>query len=70
MLVPVAATTAAAAELTEISARFDAYAATSTIKRLVIEFKLRHAEDGNVSSRSVSLEGASLLWSSARRCLI
>jgi len=54
------ATTAAKAGLTEISATFDAYAARSTIERLVDEFKLRPAEDGNVTLRAVALEGAEL----------
>ncbi len=54
------ATTAATAGLTEISATFDAYAARSTIERLVDEFKLRPAEDGNVTLRAVALEGAEL----------
>ena len=42
-LVPagLSATTAEAAGITETSARFDAYAARSTIERLVSEFKLR-----------------------------
>jgi hypothetical protein len=54
------ATTAAAAGLTETSATFDAYAARSTIEPLVSEFKLRPAEDGNVTLRAVALEGAQL----------
>ena len=54
------ATNAAAAGLTESSARFDAYAAGSTIERLVREFKLRPAEDGDVTLRAVALEGAQL----------
>ena len=54
------ATTAAAAGLTETPVRFDAYAATSTIDRLVSEFKLRPAEDGNVTLRAVALEGVQL----------
>ena len=54
------ATTDAAAELTETAARFDAYAARSTIERLVDEFKLRPAEDGNVTLRVVALHGAQL----------
>jgi hypothetical protein len=54
------ATTAAAAGLTETSARFDAYAAGSTIERLVREFSFRPAEDGNVTLRAVALEGARL----------
>jgi hypothetical protein len=54
------ATTAAAAGLTETSARFDAYAARSTIERLVDEFKLRPAEDGNLTLRAVALEGVQL----------
>ncbi len=54
------ATTLAAAGLTETSARFDAYAARSTIERLVSEFKLRPAEDGDVTLRTVALEGAQL----------
>lgn len=54
------ATTATAAGLTETSARFDAYAARSTIERLVDEFKLRPAEDGHVTLRAVALEGAQL----------
>ncbi len=54
------ATTAAAAGLTETSARFDAYAARATIERLVDEFKLRPAENGNVTLRAVALEGAQL----------
>ena len=54
------ATTAAAAELIETSARFDAYAAGSTIERLVDEFRLRPAEDGNVTLRAVALEGVQL----------
>ena len=54
------ATTSAAAGLTETSAKFDAYAARSTIERLVNEFKLRPAEDGNVTLRAVALEGAQL----------
>lgn len=37
-----------------------AYAATSTIKRQVREFKLRHAEDGNVTLRAIALEGVQL----------
>ena len=61
-LVPagLSATTAAAAGLTETSVRFDAYAARSTIQRLVNEFKLRPAEDGNLTLRAVALEGAQL----------
>ena len=61
-LVPaaLAATTAAAARVTETSARYDAYVARSTIERLVDEFKLRPAEDGNVTLRAVALEGAQL----------
>jgi hypothetical protein len=54
------ATTSAAAGLTETSATFDAYAARSTIERLVNEFKLRPAEDGSVTLRAVALEGAQL----------
>jgi len=54
------ATTAAAAGLTETSARFDAYAAQSTIERLVSELKLRPAEDGDVTLRAVALEGTQL----------
>ena len=61
-LVPagLSATTAAAAGLTETSARFDAYGVRATIERLVAEFKLRPAEDGNVTLRAVALEGAQL----------
>lgn len=61
-LVPagLSATTAAAAGLTETSARFDGYAEPSTIERLVDEFKLRPAEDGNVTLRAVALEGGQL----------
>ena len=61
-LVPagLSATTAAAAGLTETSARFDGYAEPSTIERLVDEFKLRPTEDGNVTLRAVALEGAQL----------
>ena len=54
------ATTAAAAGLTETAARLDAYAARSTIEGLVSEFKLRPAEDGNVTLRAVALHGAQL----------
>ena len=54
------ATTPAEAGLTETSATFDAYAARSTIERLVDEFKLRPAEDGNVTLRAVALQGAQL----------
>jgi hypothetical protein len=42
------------------SARFDAYANRVTIEQLVAEFKLRPAEDGNVTLRAVALEGAQL----------
>lgn len=61
-LVPagLSATTAAAAGLTETSARFDAYGARATIERLVAEFKLRPAEDGNLTLRAVALDGAQL----------
>lgn len=61
-LVPagLSATTAAAAGLTETSARFDAYGVRATIERLVAEFKLRPAEDGNVTLRAVALDGAQL----------
>jgi hypothetical protein len=54
------ASTTAAAGLTVTSARFDAYANRVTIEQLVAEFKLRPAEDGNVTLRAVALEGAQL----------
>ena len=60
VLAGLSATTAAAAGLTETSARFDGYAEPSTIERLVDEFKLRPTEDGNVTLRAVALEGAQL----------
>ena len=61
-LVPagLSATTAAAAGLTETSERFDAYAARETIERLVAKYRLRPAEDGNVTLRAVALEGDQL----------
>jgi hypothetical protein len=54
------ASTTAAAGLTVTSARFDAYANRVTIEQLVAEFKLRPAEDGNVTLRAVALQGAQL----------
>ena len=54
------ASTTAAAGLTVTSARFDAYANRVTIEQLIAEFKLRPAEDGNVTLRAVALQGAQL----------
>jgi hypothetical protein len=54
------AMTAAAAGLTETSERFDAYADREMIERLVDRYRLRPAEDGNVTLRAVALEGDQL----------
>ena len=54
------ATTSTSIGLTDISERFDAYGARSTIERLVDEYRLRPAEDGDLTLRAVSLEGAQL----------